>query len=126
MNIAVIGLGSNIDPQKNIVQAKELIHKNFPIIKASQFVETTPIGYPDQANFLNGAVLVETVLEQTSFQSTLKKIEHALGRKSSSKFGPRSIDLDLLVWNGKIIDLDFYERDFIKQSVLELLPKVKF
>lgn len=127
MNKAVIGLGSNIDPHNNITLARKLLGAHFAIISESRFIETEPIGFTDQDNFINGSIYIETSLTQNRLKQTLKAIEDEMGRvRSEIKFGPRSIDLDIVVFNGKVIDQDFYERDFLKNSVLEILPELEY
>ena len=126
MNTAVIGVGSNIDPSTNTQLAKEKILKRVKLIRSSSFIETEPIGYSAQNNFLNGAFLIETRMDLGSLKKFLKEIETDLGRiKTENKHGPRTIDLDIVVWNEKIIDEDFHKRDFLKKSVLELIPSLK-
>lgn len=125
MNTSVIGVGSNIDPNINIQLAKEKILKRMKIKKSSSFIETEPIGYTAQNKFLNGAFLIETSMDLKSLKKFLKKIETDLGRiKTDNKHGPRTIDLDIVVWNEKIVDEDFHKRDFLKKSVLELIPSL--
>lgn len=120
-NKAIIGLGSNIRPVINMAFAVEQIKKHFTIISVSSFGSTTPIGIIDQPDFLNGAVLVNTQLPIFDVQNLLKKIEDDMGRdRTTPKFGPRIIDLDLIMWNGQIIDNDYYTRPFIQEAVAEL------
>ncbi|HYW34595.1 MAG TPA: 2-amino-4-hydroxy-6-hydroxymethyldihydropteridine diphosphokinase [Balneolaceae bacterium] len=127
MNKAVIALGSNIAPRQNIKAALESISKTFSLIKKSRFVFTEPIGYKDQPDFLNGAVLIETAFGQAEIVAKLKAIEQKIGRRRDGrKDGPRRIDLDLVIWNGRIIDNDVYERDFLRRSIREVLPDFKF
>lgn len=127
MNTAIIGLGSNIEPEKNIEQARRLLCGRFTVKKESEFIETEPVGYQDQDNFINGAVLIETDLTLNQLTSELKHLEKQLGRqKSPFRFGPRTIDLDIVVFNSQIIDQDFYSRDFLKSSVLALLPDLEY
>ncbi len=124
---AIIGLGSNIEPVRNIQRAREILAEEFTVIGESEFIQTKPVGYADQDDFINGAVYVETDLSIGQFVKTLKRIEKDMGRKRSQlKSGPRSIDLDLVVYEGEIIDQDFYERDFLKESVLELIPDLDY
>lgn len=127
MHSAIIGLGSNIEAQRNIEKAKALLAKDLKIIAESRFLITKPLGKSDQADFLNGAILIETNLNVEELKDHLKTIETSLGRvKADNDFGPRTIDLDILVWGNKIIKKDFYERDFVRTSVLELKPQLKF
>ena len=122
----VIGLGSNIDPEANLEQAVQELKSRFKVSKRSQWTQTKPIGIQDQPDFYNGALLMETELEQQSLKKELKRIEDILGRdRSLPKFGPRTIDLDILIWNKKVVDEDYYERDFLKKGVEEIIPDLK-
>ena len=122
----VIGLGSNIDPEANLEQAVLELKSRFKVSKLSQWTRTKPIGIQDQPDFYNGALLMETELEQQSLKKELKRIEDILGRdRSLPKFGPRTIDLDILIWNKKVVDEDYYERDFLRKGVEEIIPDLK-
>ena len=122
----VIGLGSNIDPEANLEQAVQELKSRFKVSKRSQWTRTKPIGIQDQPDFYNGALLMETELEQQSLRKELKRIEDILGRdRSLPKFGPRTIDLDILIWNKKVVDEDYYERDFLRKGVEEIIPDLK-
>ena len=122
----VIGLGSNIDPEANLEQAVQELKSRFKVSKRSQWTRTKPIGIQDQPDFYNGALLMETELEQQSLKKELKRIEDLLGRdRSLPKFGPRTIDLDILIWNKKVVDEDYYERDFLRKGVEEIIPDLK-
>ena len=69
---------------------------------------------------------METEYEQQSLKKELKQIEDILGRdRSLPKFGPRTIDLDILIWNKKVVDEDYYERDFLRKGVEEIIPDLK-
>ena len=124
-NEAVIGLGSNIDPKSQLERAVNEIDKFFVVLKRSRWVQTQPIGIPHQPKFLNGALLLHTELEQQALKEALRSIENHLGRdRSRPRFGPRVIDLDIVVWNGKIVDDDYHERDFLRDCVAEVLPEL--
>jgi len=123
VNTAVVGVGSNINAPKNIALAKEALSRGHRLDKESAFVKTSPIGFSDQPDFMNGAFLVATELSIDGFKDYLHGLEDRLGRvRTKNKFGPRTIDLDIVVWNGKIVNDDFYERDFVRKAVLEVLP----
>lgn len=123
MNEAIVSAGSNIEPEKNIRKAQARLAKTQIFVKASQFYRTQPIGFTDQADFLNGAYLLHTEDSLETLEKKLKQIEIDLGRvKTENKNGPRCIDLDIVVWNRNIVDRDFYDRDFIQTTVLELMP----
>ncbi len=125
LNEVVIGVGSNIDPVKNIKIAEQTICANHNLIKISSFIETEPIGYKNQDNFLNGAFLIETEMGLSELKCWLKTLEQKLGRtKTENKNGPRTIDLDIIVWNGKVVDHEVYEREFLLNSIKEILPDI--
>lgn len=121
MNDCIIGIGSNINPENNIPESLALLEQHAEIIAVSSWVKTAPIGITNQNDFINGAVRIRTALSKDDLFIYLKKIEDKLGRdRSLPKFGPRTIDLDIVVWNKIIIDNDYYTRDFMKNAVNEL------
>lgn len=125
MNVAAIGVGSNIDARRAIAKARELLTLEQTFLKESSFVTTSPIGGSPQPDYLNGAFLVSTKLDQDSFRHYLKHLENRLGRvRTGDAYGPRTIDLDIIVWNGRIVNGDFHEREFVRNAVRELLPQL--
>ena len=73
MNRVVIGLGSNIDPDENIAKARESIAAEFRLLDESRWVETKPVGFSKQANFINGALLIETRLDPSTGLAPLNR-----------------------------------------------------
>lgn len=127
MNQAVIGVGSNINPEFNIARGRQIIAENFTVIKESDFIQTKPIGYTQQADFINGAVFIQTELSLAQLKEALRMMEKQMGRaKTTIKSGPRIIDLDVIIWNNEIIDEDFHTRDFLRNSVYQLIPDFKY
>ena len=127
MNQAIIAVGSNIDPDTNIAKALEILARDFEVVAETDFVSTKPVGYTQQPDFLNGAILVRTDLKLEPLRQHLKQIEDTLGRRRGVlSFGPRTVDLDIVVWNGKLLDPDFYEREYLKKVVLELDPGLRY
>lgn len=121
MNTAAIGVGSNIEPVENIEKAEKYISSDHSLIKSSSFIKTEPLGFKDQNDFLNGAFLVKTKLSKNEFIKYLKSVEDKLGRvRTDNKNGPRTIDLDVLIWNGDIQDEDCLRRDFLRKCLNEL------
>ncbi len=121
MNDCIISIGSNINPENNIQKSLILMGQDVEIIAISSWVKTAPIGITNQNDFINGAIKIRTTLSQNDLIDYLKKLENKLGRdRSLPKFGPRTIDLDIVVWNNIIIDNEYYTRDFIKNAVIEL------
>ena len=122
-NEVVIALGSNIEPEENLELAVVALKSKFKVSKRSRWIQTKPIGILDQPDFFNGVLIMVTKLGIESLKQELKSIEDLMGRdRSKPKFGPRIIDLDILIWNGKVIDKDYYDRDFLRKGVEEILP----
>ena len=121
MNTCIIGIGSNIHAEENIPRSLQILDKDVHILQVSEMVKTKPIGITDQAEFTNGAVKIETEWTQEELNNYLKEVEDRMGRdRSEKKFGPRCIDLDIMIWNDKIVDQDFFTRDFLRNSAAEL------
>jgi 2-amino-4-hydroxy-6-hydroxymethyldihydropteridine diphosphokinase len=117
----IIGIGSNIDPEQNIAATLFFLRQEQNLISVSSLIKTSPIGIPEQPDFLNGAAKICTDMDITAFQGYLKSIENYLKRdRSMPKYGPRTIDLDIIIWDGKIVDPDYYNRDFLKEVVDEI------
>ncbi|WP_423129628.1 2-amino-4-hydroxy-6-hydroxymethyldihydropteridine diphosphokinase [Gaoshiqia sp. Z1-71] len=118
---AIVGIGSNIEPDKHISRMLTILKQETTVLDISRLMKTKPIGIADQPWFVNGAVKLETDLPIADFRQYLKQVEDRLGRdRSQAKFGPRCIDLDLVVWDGQVVDDDYYTRDFLKQAAAEL------
>jgi len=121
INTCIIGIGSNIDAESNIQKMLEILKSQVEIVKVSTMIKTRPIGIENQPDYTNGAVKIMTNLNKEDLTVLLKAIEDQMGRdRSAPKFGPRNIDLDIVVWNGEIVDDDYYTRDFLQKSVYEL------
>jgi len=121
MNECIIGIGSNIDAEANIQKMLEILKNRVNVLRVSSFLKTKPIGISEQPWFTNGAVKINTEFDRKTLNRELKKIEDELGRdRTAPKFGPRTIDLDIVVWNGDIVDKDYYTRDFLQKSVDEI------
>ena len=117
----IIGMGSNIDPEQNIAAALYFLRQEQELVSVSSLIKTSPIGIPDQPDFLNGAAKLFTEMELADFTSYLKGIEDRLKRnRTAPKYGPRTIDLDIVKWDGEIIDPDYYSREFLKNAVDEI------
>jgi len=118
----IIGIGSNIDPEQNIAAALFFLRQDQDLISVSSLVKTSPIGIPDQPDFLNGAARVYTSMELAEFRGYVKNVEDQLRRdRTAPKFGPRTIDLDIVKWDDQIIDQDYYNRDFLRAAVDEII-----
>lgn len=125
MNQAVIAAGSNIEPLKHVEMAIESIAAGHKLVRQTKATWTKPVGVTDQPDFLNLALLIETQVDCRDLNQWLKDLEDRLGRvRSGDKFGPRTIDLDIVVWNGQIVDADVYARQYLFDMVKELLPEL--
>ena len=126
MNLVILSVGSNIDPLANIKKAAVILSGLNCLISVSRFQKTSPEGDPEQPDFLNGAFYVKTSLDQGQLRDKLKEIEAQLGRvRTSNKNSPRTIDLDIVVFNGKIIDPDYDQYIFVKKSVDEIFEQIR-
>jgi len=135
---AFIGLGSNLgDREAQIAAAQELLRQEegIEVLAVSTLRLTDPVGYADQPRFLNGAAAVETSLSARGLLERLLAIERSLGRERGlgPRFGPRTIDLDLLVFGAETIDEPglqvphprLIERKFALQPLAELEPSLE-
>lgn len=134
-NIVFIGLGSNkgdrLNSLQNAVNRLSLV-KGVKIEVASSVYESKPFGINEQNNFYNAAVKLKTVLTPIALFKQVKQIEKDLGRTFTEKWGPREIDIDLLLYNDLIFSNDFISlphkgivyRDFVLQPLCEIDPEL--
>nr|WP_302328591.1 2-amino-4-hydroxy-6-hydroxymethyldihydropteridine diphosphokinase [Salirhabdus salicampi] len=131
MNEAIIGLGSNINPKQNYLQkAVHLLNhaQGVRVEKMSSVYETEPVGYTEQDAFLNMVVKVKTHLTPDELLTVCQQVEMKLGRKREIKWGPRTIDLDILLYNQENIVTEhlqiphprMWERAFVLIPLIEL------
>lgn len=122
---AVVGIGSNIEPEKNVQAAIAALAQAGQVVACSRIVQTKAIGPSPQADFRNGAVRLRTAKSRDQLRQFLRQVESQLGRvRCADKYAPRTIDLDIVVWNGQVVDDDIYNRDFLKNAVLEVWPEL--
>lgn len=121
MNDCIIGIGSNVEPETHISEMLRLLASSVLVVQVSQMVKTKPIGITGQPDFTNGAVRILTEMEMDELSLFFKKLEDKIGRdRSEKKSGPRNIDLDILIWNNKVVDPDYFTREFLRNSAAEL------
>lgn len=133
--IAYIALGSNIEPREgylnNAIQALSE-HQDIEVVNQSAVYETVPKGYTDQADFLNMVVVVQTDLDAHELLDVCQAIELDLKRVRKFKDGPRTIDLDILLFGAETIETDrltvphprLHERAFVLFPLAEVAPGV--
>lgn len=130
---AYIGLGSNMgDKEAYLKEAVNLLqqHPAIRVERCSSFIETEPWGYLEQERFLNGAAKLRTLLTPEELMNELLRIEGALKRERLVKWGPRTIDLDILLYDDLITEDEFVtiphprmaEREFVLEPLCELAP----
>lgn len=133
MTTAYVGLGANLGPREETLRrAIELLREadGVDVIAVSQLRETEPVGVVDQPPFLNGAVAITTALGPRDLLDLLLEIEQSLGRVRDERWGPRTIDLDLLVYGDEVVDEPglrvphprLRERRFALEPLAELQP----
>lgn len=131
---AYIAAGSNIDPEKNIPEGIRLLSETCRLTAASGFYRTRPAGNGDQPGFINGMVRVVTDLDPHDLKrGVLRKIETRLGRvRTADKYAPRTLDLDLCLYGGLVIQTDdltvpppdLLTRDFLYVPLLDIDPDI--
>ena len=134
MTRAYVGLGANVgNRRENLDRAVELLaaEPGVRVLALSSVRETAPVGYVDQPRFLNAACALDTGLGPRELLERLLAIERALGReRTEPRFGPRTIDLDLLLYGNETLDEPgltvphprLAERLFVLEPLLELAP----
>ena len=108
MNQVVIALGSNIEKERNMALAIELLQELCTVTAVSPIYETEPVGLLNQPNFLNAAVLLETELSASAIkQQIIGTIETKLKRvRQADKNAPRTIDADIVLFNDAVFAYD--------------------
>ncbi|MCM8779147.1 MAG: 2-amino-4-hydroxy-6-hydroxymethyldihydropteridine diphosphokinase [Candidatus Omnitrophica bacterium] len=133
--ISYIGIGSNLgNRKKNIEKAIVFLKadKKIKLLKKSRIYETEPLG-PPQRKFLNGVLKIETKYSPFELLRRLKEIELLLGRKGSPRWGPRTIDLDILFYGRLVLKTkkltlphpQVSERLFVLKPLCEISPYLK-
>lgn len=133
MAIVYIGIGSNLgNRQKNCCRAIELLGKKGIVVKKiSSVYDTEPWGVTDQPRFINIAIEVETKLEPYQLLIALKDIEKEIGRGETFKWGPRIVDMDILLFDDLFLQDNslqiphplMHKRDFVLKPLCEIAPE---
>ena len=133
---AYVGLGANLGPKEvTLLRAVDLLaaEDGIEVLELSELHETAPVGVVDQSDFLNGALAVETSLTPRELLDVLLRVERELGRVRDERWGPRTIDLDLLVYGDETVDEPglrvphprLHERRFALEPLAELEPELE-
>ncbi len=133
-SITYLGLGSNTGTKHNMLRRARILINIYigPIRKKSTVYTTAPWGYLDQEDFINQVIEVETQLDVEELHQNLLHIERILGKSKDSKYGPRNIDIDILLFNQLIYkkgDLEIpharmHERNFVLIPLSEIANDV--
>lgn len=145
MSRVYISLGSNLgDREKNIKEAIRIVSgasllptkepkKKINVVKISSIYETEPVGFKEQNWFLNAVIEIETTLSPQELLVVLQQVESKLDKKIERKWGPRTIDLDILLYDDIILDSPdlqiphklMHERAFVLIPLVQIAPNIK-
>ncbi len=130
-----LGIGSNVGNRAaNINDAIGLLDKNVgKIAKKSHVYETQPWGEPNQDLFLNQVVMLNTTLDPRDLLDKISRIERELGRERKEKWGPRVIDIDILLYGKRVVrdkgleipHPELHKRMFVLVPLMEIAPELK-
>ncbi|MBD8028537.1 2-amino-4-hydroxy-6-hydroxymethyldihydropteridine diphosphokinase [Ureibacillus sp. Re31] len=132
MNNVYLSIGTNIgDREQNLKHAIKMLQgtKDITVKAISSIYETAPVGYINQPSFLNIAVFIQTALSAYETLEVCQSIENELGRVREIRWGPRIIDLDILLFNNENIEVEnlmiphprMYERAFVLVPLHEIM-----
>jgi 2-amino-4-hydroxy-6-hydroxymethyldihydropteridine diphosphokinase len=127
---AYVGLGANLGDREETIRAA--VAELPDVVAVSPLRETDPVGVADQPQFLNGVAALETELAPRELLDVLLAVERRLGRERRERWGPRTIDLDLLLYGDEVIDEDglkiphprLHERRFVLEPLADLAPQL--
>lgn len=135
MAVVFLGLGSNLgDPKANLCEAVEILdaQPDIRLVRVSSLYLTSPVGFTDQPDFINAVAVVETDLEPADLRALTHDIENRMGRTRNFRWGPRVIDIDVLLYDSVVIDTpdltiphpSLYERAFVMAPLAEVAPEL--
>ncbi len=136
MPLAAIALGSNLgDRHATLASAVEATRSLGDVLAVSSFYDTAPVGYTEQSRFLNAAALLRTAYAPLALLHALLAIERVHGRDRSHGIakGPRTLDLDLLLFDGLLVRTDdltlphpeMHRRRFVLEPLAEIAPTLR-
>lgn len=128
-----LGLGSNLGrKRKNIrIALTELEKYDIKVVKVSSLRTTKPVGYEDQPDFVNAVAEIKTIVSPRKLLRIVKKIEKDMGRKRTRRWGPRLIDIDILLYGDRTMNTAcltlphprLADRSFVLEPLREIAPK---
>ncbi len=132
--LVYLSLGSNVgDRESQLRDALRRLGANGRVVAVSSFYETEPVEFTDQSWFLNCVVALETTETPEQLMAVLLGIEQQMGRRRIQKKGPRTIDIDILLFDGTIVDSlaltiphpAMHQRRFVLEPLAEIAPEVR-
>jgi 2-amino-4-hydroxy-6-hydroxymethyldihydropteridine diphosphokinase len=132
--LVYLSLGSNVgDRAAHLRDAEARLSRLGRIVAVSSFYETEPVEFTDQPWFLNCALILETTQTPQALMAAILGIEQEMGRRRVQKKGPRSIDIDILLFGDEIVDTReltiphpaMQERRFVLEPLAEIAPDVR-
>jgi 2-amino-4-hydroxy-6-hydroxymethyldihydropteridine diphosphokinase len=130
-HIVYLSLGSNMDNRSaNLKSAISSLPPQLDVKKKSHVYKTPPWGYTEQDEFLNQVVMAKTYLEPEPLMKHIKRLEVALGRKATFRYGPRLIDIDILFYDDLVLETPsltiphphLHERGFVLVPMMDIAP----
>jgi 2-amino-4-hydroxy-6-hydroxymethyldihydropteridine diphosphokinase len=124
-HMVYLGLGSNIQPETYLPRAIDCLKKMLKVVQVSSIWQTRAVG-SEGPDFLNAVIGISTELKPEELKEQVaQKIEDELGRvRTEDKYAPRTIDIDLLVYDTQIIDEEIWEYAHLAVPLAELLPEL--
>lgn len=133
MPLVYLGLGTNLGNRPaNLENARKALQQAMTVLRASSIYETEPWGFQDQPAFLNQVLKVSTSFEPLKLLDFLKNVEAEMGRLANFRYGPRLIDLDILLYGRQVIKTQglqiphphLHERAFVLEPLAEIAPNL--
>jgi 2-amino-4-hydroxy-6-hydroxymethyldihydropteridine diphosphokinase len=128
-----VSVGANVAPERSILDGLGQLARRVHFTAISTFFRTPAIGRPDQEDYLNGVVALETDLEPLALKEVLRSVERAMGRvRTDDAYAPRTLDLDILLYGNRVFketgleipDPDIAARPFLAAGLIELNPSL--
>ncbi len=120
--LVAIGIGSNIDPESNLKAAATMLREEWPGIRFSSVVQSKARDHEDQRDFLNAVAIMETDKSPKEILNKLQFIEQKLKKNPSFRFGPRTIDLDLLLYGENVFPTNNAWKAYQQTSNALIIP----
>ncbi|MCK9459437.1 MAG: 2-amino-4-hydroxy-6-hydroxymethyldihydropteridine diphosphokinase [Proteobacteria bacterium] len=132
---AFVGLGANLGDRRATIEAalsRLAAQPGISLVRRTALVETPPWGVEDQPPFLNAVAELRTTLEPLALLESLQRLERELGRRPTRRWGPREIDLDILLFGDRVVDAPtlvvphphLTDRPFVLSQLLALDPSL--